>query len=326
MFKRISRKRIRREEEEALGLDEEVKEALGLTGVDSDSDESEQSDSDSNEDDGVHSGSSGESPEGDGEEEELLVEDDADIEDTGDKDEEITPIISKRALKKQTRQQQIQRLRERKVKWKKTKLEVALTSTRKHEPSIVSVSSEPPKLSPTPTTPVKNSKISTDLSIPGKPGRTNFSKPSKPSTLAPLSARGTDNSIDTILVGALESAYKPQSRSQLEPIDAATAITSSSSKGAHTLAKRQAQKKQDPMEVKARKKKGRKPGSNEDIEGFNREKGNAAKERMIEKDMKTKEAGKKGGKAQDHWPLSESGLDSGLPRKKKRRKVITEET
>ncbi|KAJ3801221.1 hypothetical protein GGU11DRAFT_770335 [Lentinula aff. detonsa] len=329
MFKRISRKRIRREEEEALGLDEEVKEALGLTGVDSDSDESEQSDSDSNEDDGVHSGSGGESPEEDGEEEELLVGVDADIEDTGDEDEEITPIISKRALKKQTRQQQIQRLRERKAKWKKTKSQVALTSTRKHESSIVSVSSEPSKLTLTPPTPVKVSKISTDLSIPGKPGRTNSSKPSKPSTLTPLSARGADNSIDTILVGALESAYK-QSRSQLEPIDAATTITSSSSKGAHTLAKRQAQMKQDSMEVKVRNKKGQKPGSNKDIEGINREKANAAKEQMVKKDMKSKsvlkESSRKGGKAQDHPPLSESGLDSGPPRKKKRRKVITEET
>ncbi|KAJ3732558.1 hypothetical protein DFJ43DRAFT_1039195 [Lentinula guzmanii] len=329
MFKRISRKRIRREEEEALGLDEEVKEALGLTGVDSDSDESEQSDSDSNEDDGVHSGSGGESAEEDGEEEELLVGVDADIEDTGDEDEEITPIISKRALKKQTRQQQIQRLRERKAKWKKTKSQVALTSTQKHESSVVSVSSEPSKLPPTPPTPVKVSKISTDLSIPGKPGRTNLSKPSKPSTLTPLSALGTDDSIDTILVGALESAYKPQPRSQVEPIDAATTITSSLSKGAHTLAKRQAQMKQDPMEVKVRKKIGQKPGPNKDIEGINREKANAAKEQMVKKDMKTKsvlkETSKKGGKAQDHPPPSESGLNSGPPRKKKRRKVITEE-
>ncbi|KAJ3849685.1 hypothetical protein EV368DRAFT_67238 [Lentinula lateritia] len=137
MFKRIARKRKRQEEEEALGLDEEVKEALGLGGVDSDSEESdgEESGSEENRDeDGKEEGESGEDEEEEEEEEEEGDSsdvdegtEDVDMEDDSES-EEKPPTISKRALKKQARQQKIHKIRERHAIWRKEKLQSQVAS------------------------------------------------------------------------------------------------------------------------------------------------------------------------------------------------------
>ncbi|KAJ3807743.1 hypothetical protein F5876DRAFT_67874 [Lentinula aff. lateritia] len=155
MFKRIARKRKRQEEEEALGLDEEVKEALGLGGVDSDSEESdgEESGSEENRDeDGKEEGESGE----DEEEEEEEEGDSSDVDEGGtevvdmeddSESEEKPPTISKRALKKQARQQKIHKIRERHAIWRKEKLQLQVasdskvSSTLKTTPSTTSLSS-----------------------------------------------------------------------------------------------------------------------------------------------------------------------------------------
>ncbi|KAH7926083.1 hypothetical protein BV22DRAFT_1104545 [Leucogyrophana mollusca] len=52
MFKRVERKRKKREEEEELGLDDEVKDIIGLNDTDSDESESDESDADSDTEDG----------------------------------------------------------------------------------------------------------------------------------------------------------------------------------------------------------------------------------------------------------------------------------
>ncbi|KAH7871642.1 uncharacterized protein C8R40DRAFT_1174429 [Lentinula edodes] len=148
MFKRIERKRKRQEEEEALGLDEEVKEALGMGGVDSDSEESddEESGSEENGDEIEESEEVEEVEEGDSNDvdEEETEDVDMKIKDDSESEEEKPPTISKRALKKQARQQKIQKIRERHAIWKQEKLQVAskVSSTLKTTPSTSSFSSK----------------------------------------------------------------------------------------------------------------------------------------------------------------------------------------
>ncbi|KAJ3917313.1 hypothetical protein F5877DRAFT_68316 [Lentinula edodes] len=143
MFKRIERKRKRQEEEEALGLDEEVKEALGMGGVDSDSEESDDEESgiEENGDENEESEEVEEEEEGDSSDvdEEETEDVDMKIKDDSDSEEEKPPTISKRALKKQARQQKIQKIRERHAIWKKGKLQVAskVSSTLKTTPSTI---------------------------------------------------------------------------------------------------------------------------------------------------------------------------------------------
>ncbi|GAW10524.1 hypothetical protein LENED_012803 [Lentinula edodes] len=174
MFKRIERKRKRQEEEEALGLDEEVKEALGMGGVDSDSEESddEESGSEENGDENEESEEVEEEEEGDssdvGEEETEDV--DMKIKDDSESEEEKPPTISKRALKKQARQQKIQKIRERHAIWKKEKLQVAskVSSTLKTTPSttprrqqrtVTTTTTTSSKSSPTIKDPVAASRV-----------------------------------------------------------------------------------------------------------------------------------------------------------------------
>ncbi|KAJ3770607.1 hypothetical protein FB446DRAFT_790361 [Lentinula raphanica] len=108
MFKRIARKRKRLEEEEALGIDEEMRKALGINAVNTDSDESE-SDSDQNDPDEDESEVSeqasadesdilDEEDEEDGEGQSQAEEEVSEVGDMVDADE--PPAISKRALKK----------------------------------------------------------------------------------------------------------------------------------------------------------------------------------------------------------------------------------
>ncbi|KAJ3834745.1 hypothetical protein EV361DRAFT_440396 [Lentinula raphanica] len=154
MFKRIARKRKRLEEEEALGIDEEMREALGINAVNTDSDESE-SDSDQNDPDEDESEVSeqasadesdilDEEDEEDGEGQSQAEEEVSEVGDMVDADE--PPAISKRALKKQARQQQIQKLRERKQRWKRkvasTKSEAATISSPTDEHPIVQISAK----------------------------------------------------------------------------------------------------------------------------------------------------------------------------------------
>jgi len=89
MFKRVDKRRRKKEEEEKLGLDEEVKEILGIHDTDS-----EESDSDSDSDDGE---------EDEEEEEEESVADDEEMnfgeEDEDDEEEEDPSITVSQALK-----------------------------------------------------------------------------------------------------------------------------------------------------------------------------------------------------------------------------------
>ncbi|KAF8825353.1 hypothetical protein HHX47_DHR7000021 [Lentinula edodes] len=174
MFKRIERKRKRQEEEEALGLDEEVKEALGMGGVDSDSEESddEESGSEENGDENEESEEVEEEEEGDSNDvdEEETEDVDMKFKDDSDSEEEKPPTISKRALKKQARQQKIQKIRERHAIWKKEKLQVAskVSSTLKTTPSttprrqqrtVTTTTTTSSKSSPTIKDPVAASRV-----------------------------------------------------------------------------------------------------------------------------------------------------------------------
>jgi hypothetical protein len=85
MFKRVEKRRRKQEEEEELGLDDDIKDVLGINDTDSD-----ESDSDS---DGSESEAEGKEGEADGDEEKVEDEDeDEDSSDDGDEAEE--PSIS----------------------------------------------------------------------------------------------------------------------------------------------------------------------------------------------------------------------------------------
>ncbi|KAJ4477432.1 hypothetical protein J3R30DRAFT_3485800 [Lentinula aciculospora] len=234
MFKRVSRKRKRREEEAALGLNEEVKEALGLGDINTDSDESDESDDSSElesnsdaDDEDIDSDSNGENPELHGEDDEESEED------SGDnlKGDEKLPTISKRALKKQARLQVIQKLRERKAKWKQKAAMVkeATTtikspSTRDHELPAVSTTPKSLKLSgkTSATTPKPSleavTKIHLDHAVRSPFGKSNQPKSAKPSKaskhIIPANAKPSesadlmDDPIAVSLVNALDSAYR----------------------------------------------------------------------------------------------------------------------
>ncbi|KAJ3759065.1 hypothetical protein EV360DRAFT_69828 [Lentinula raphanica] len=138
MFKRIARKRKRLEEEEALGIDEEMREALGINAVNTDSDESE-SDSDQNDPDEDESEVSEQTS---ADESDILdEEDEEDGEGQSQAEEEVSEVGDMRA-----RQQQIQKLRERTQRWKRkvasTKSEAATISSPTDEHPIVQISAK----------------------------------------------------------------------------------------------------------------------------------------------------------------------------------------
>lgn len=103
MFKRLARKRKRREEEDALGLTEEMKEALGMGRIESDSDESSSEEDSNSEHEGKEQGGEEGSEDEDEDEEESEAESEAEEvdDDKVEKQSEIAPTgISKRTMKK----------------------------------------------------------------------------------------------------------------------------------------------------------------------------------------------------------------------------------